>query len=120
MRDVIDPIILTTIDDCNEWLLGEECSEETINEIPVRDVSRTSGAEEPIFYTRRQGKNGSGASTHATPRTHSKRPTNTRRLIDEDDVEDEDYGEECELIGASTTAKDDALVLSEEEWVDYD
>ncbi|VFR00883.1 unnamed protein product [Cuscuta campestris] len=122
MRDVIDPIILTTIDDCNEWLLGEECSEETINEIPVRDVSRASGAEEPIYYTRRQGKNGSSASTDATPQTHSKRPLNTRQLIDEDDddVEDEDYGEECELVGASSTPDDDALVLSEEEWEDYD
>ncbi|VFQ83330.1 unnamed protein product [Cuscuta campestris] len=122
MRDVIDPIILTTIDDCNEWLLGEECSEETINEIPVRDVSRASGAEEPIYYTRRQGKNGSSASTDATPQTHSKRPLNTRQLIDEDDddVEDEDYGEECELVGASSTPNDDALVLSEEEWEDYD
>ncbi|XP_027341597.1 uncharacterized protein LOC113854653 [Abrus precatorius] len=63
-RDVINPIFLDHIDDCNEWLIGEMGGENTKlaeDELVFDDdnltwgvVAKANGADEPIAYTRQQ------------------------------------------------------------------
>ncbi|VFQ96456.1 unnamed protein product [Cuscuta campestris] len=124
MRDAIDPITLKDIDDCSEWFIGEECSEETIHDLTVGDISRASGAEEPIYYTRRVAPSGTTGTSSSTPQPQPqpRRATNIREVIHEEfeEVEEDDYGEETEFVGASNELDhldDGGLDLTDE---DYD
>lgn len=57
IRDTIDPISLTNIDDSNEWLIGKPEEEEDDYVFEDDDltwdvVARASGVEEPMHHTR--------------------------------------------------------------------
>ncbi|CAH9092462.1 unnamed protein product [Cuscuta europaea] len=89
-KDITDPIALDNIDDCNEWLAGNVNASAADDSVFSDDegdgltwgaVSRATGAEEPIRYTRKHSRNASSSTT--------------RRLVDEEsegEIE-EDVGE---------------------------
>ncbi|KAL6561966.1 hypothetical protein OROGR_002973 [Orobanche gracilis] len=88
-RDLQDPIPLDVIDDCNEWLLGKGLDDDNVNADYVHegegltwaDVCIASGAEEPLYRTRRLTRN--------MTTSKSSEGASSSHLIDEDDDEEE-------------------------------
>jgi hypothetical protein len=95
MRDTIDPISLSDIDESNEWLRGRMDGESDEDDEPVfeddtltwSDVARASGVRESNKTTR--------ATTSRARANTSKGSTSTPlQMIDEEEVDSEETEEE--------------------------
>ncbi|GMP56541.1 hypothetical protein CsSME_00020983 [Camellia sinensis var. sinensis] len=99
MRDTLDPIALTNIDESNEWLVGRTDGEEDEDNDNVfddenlmwRDVARASGVRERNKRTRSTTSK-TPSSSRARPR--GSRSSNARQLIDEEEADSEETEEE--------------------------
>ncbi|KAH6793046.1 hAT dimerization domain-containing protein / transposase-like protein [Perilla frutescens var. hirtella] len=107
-KDTIDPILLDDIDESNEWLIGK-MNEDNSNEVEDlvfegddltwNVVSRATGANEPAYGTRGASKTTKTIASSSSRVDKGKCvASNSRRLIDEIEDEDEfqDFGVEEE------------------------
>ncbi|XP_006346851.1 uncharacterized protein [Solanum tuberosum] len=91
-RNTIDPILLDSIDEANEWLTGapQDHQDEEVYEgesLTYGDVSMASGVEENIYSFRRSTLRGNERGARGS--------SSSRNLVDEpsDDEEDDDQVE---------------------------
>ena len=102
LRDTIDPIVLTSIDESNEWLMGEmdDAGDDLVfddDDLTWRDVGSASGATttDVMTYTRHQTRQRGASSSSRAITRFTTRPTTTLPEIeeDEDDIveEEEEY-----------------------------
>ncbi|XP_073046708.1 uncharacterized protein [Primulina eburnea] len=129
-RDTIDPIILTEVDDGNEWLLGRLEDEEPDfvhdgDDLTWQDVADAVGVDESP-YTLRKPKGASkatptstGSSKAATSKSRGKRPietSSTLNFIDDDEFDfDEESEEENDAERYAISNEEDGLDLDEED-----
>ncbi|XP_042013429.1 uncharacterized protein LOC121761818 [Salvia splendens] len=110
IQNVTDPILLSDIDDSNEWLMGrmegedeDEGGDDFVfqNEsLRWRDVGRASGVLEPSHNTR----------SNTNTRDHASSSKSTRSLVDEDEE-----NEDINLVGAEFDEGEDDYHLSEDD-----
>lgn len=115
-RNEIDPISLSNIDDCNEWLVGEmEDEDNAENELIHEDddtlnwgtVYRATGLGEMRTYTRSKARNEGGSSSARAekkqgPSSSAKaRPLGEEELVILEEEEDTEDGSEDEVGYAS-------------------
>ena len=116
IRDTIDPISLSNIDESNEWLRGRLDGEsDEDEELVFEDDTLTWGA-----VARASGVGESSKQTRATTsRVRSKGSTstsNTIHLIDEEDVDSEETEEDAEGYKSGDENEDvDLLVVDVED-----
>ncbi|XP_028088946.1 uncharacterized protein LOC114289419 isoform X2 [Camellia sinensis] len=97
MRDTLDPITLTNIDESNEWLVGRmDGEEDEDNDNVFDDESLTWGDVARAFGVRERNKR-TRSTTSKTPSASRARPRGSRSsnaLIDEEEVDSEETEEE--------------------------
>jgi hypothetical protein len=102
MRDTIDPISLTNVDESNEWLRGVLDGEsDEDNEAVFGDTSLTWGD-----VARASGAGESSNATRSTTRARA-RATNPIDIIDEEETNSEETEEEEDEEGYKSADEDE-------------
>lgn len=105
LRDTIDPILLTDIDDSNEWLVGrldgesDEDDDFVFSEqdgLSYKDVAIASGVTESRYNSRSHASRGSSKVTNQGKHAYFE-SSSKRRLVDENEVNEEEEEEEMEF-----------------------
>ncbi|XP_042375950.1 uncharacterized protein LOC121969771 [Zingiber officinale] len=128
MRDKIDPITLSEIDDSNEWLLGklDDSDKDNDNDFVYEgedlrwsDVARASGVGESAYgFRSRNASSSKGASLSASAKR--KLSSAQTSLVNEEEINLDDETEEEDTDGyKSSDGADDVDLDNEDEEDDY-
>ena len=114
-RNEIDPISLSNIDDCNEWLVGEmEDEENAENELVHEDddtldwgtAYKATGLGEMRTYTRSKARNEGGSSSARAEKKQGPSSSTKARPFQEEELVD------LEKEGAQDGSEDEAAYAS--------